>query len=59
MCDYCQGKKALIESPAAGVYISDRNIKMLSYYATEETVFENIKYCPMCGRKLTEVEDGK
>lgn len=57
MCDYCRGKKALIESPAAGVCISDRNMKMLSYYATEETVFETINFCPMCGRKLSEARD--
>lgn len=52
MCDYCQGKRALIESPAAGVSIIGCQMKMVSYYGTEDTVLENIKYCPMCMNKL-------
>lgn len=34
------------------VFIIGCQMKMVSYYGTEDTVLENITYCPMCSINL-------
>ena len=52
MCEYCEHGEVVVESAAAGVYVECGKIKLKSYYYTNDIEYENINYCPMCGRKL-------
>ena len=58
MCEYCEHGEVVVESAAAGVYVECGKIKLKSYYYTNDIEYENINYCPMCGRRL-EAQDAK
>jgi hypothetical protein len=71
MCEFCEGDKPIHENLKHRVIGMIRFIRVkkrkwgpclsistaTNYNGTKQNYF-NINYCPMCGRKLTEADDG-
>lgn len=53
MCEYCENAKPLIGDEQDGALIEDGNI-LVSYGECTDFAKGRIKFCPMCGRNLSE-----
>ncbi|KRM94835.1 hypothetical protein [Loigolactobacillus rennini] len=50
-CSYCQRRRPIIQTPDTELRIIYGN-KLSSWIKVGKSVSQNIKFCPMCGRKL-------
>ena len=54
MCDYCENENPFVTKKGWDVYIYDNEINV---EWDGINIDLTINYCPMCGRKLSEVQD--
>lgn len=53
-CRYCECKYPLIDSKLLELRIVYGNLLIANYGGRADDTVKEIKFCPMCGRKLTD-----
>lgn len=54
VCPYCDEGSVIVETPDAVVRIWGSVLRLITYTDSDNTDYQQISFCPMCGRKLTE-----
>ena len=63
MCEYCDNPNKALVTHVSGVsaFVGGGRLWLRYYHEKEDRTYLNaeaINYCPMCGRKLNEVNNG-